>query len=1058
MHSFFKRTKTSSTFKRAFSFMIMLTMIFSTMMPALSVSAAESDNGLDVVLMSLTRTAATAAEAGNQFGADSGVFAEVSNLTAWSNNTQKIVGGTGRTPIVFNNAQTTGGWKPISVAGLDHADAFQIMFSTVGYENIRFTCRQKSTGSGPDAFQLAYSIGNPDGPYTLIENSRTGSNGIPAITRMSNDTYAALRDSYDDFILPIETENQAEVYLRVVFDGLTNLGQNGNTSINDIVIIGDVATSVVVELDVSLMSLTRTTATVAEAGNQFGADSGVFAEISNLTAWSNNTQKIVGGTGRTPIVFNNAQTTGGWKPISVAGLDHADAFQIMFSTLGYENIRFTCRQKSTGSGPDAFQLAYSVGNPDGPYTLIENSRTGTNGIPAITRMSNDTYAALRDSYDNFVLPAEMENEAEVYLRVVFDGLTNLGANGNTSINDIVIIGDQRGGSGVVVVNKTALNALIVEASQKVESDYAPATWIPFAAALADAQTVSDDTTATQQEVNAARFRLQAAMNALVLLSDYVPLIAWPGPDTVTAWDTTRVFFPTGSRLDASGLDFFNGQLYGVNNKDGRFWILDVDRETGDLAFADGFDGNGRRVSFRTRTGTDPDIEGITVDGDGNVYFASERDNDRSNVNWNVILKIEKDAWITQPTGVIRATREWDITNSLPNVPANLGVEAVQWIPFSAVDGKLFDDNTNAPFNSANYPNAIANGVFFVGFEDNGHLYAFVLHDDETFVRIADINSRLGAVMALDYDAYEDVLWAKADNTQGNRSAIITFNGTRNVDIVHVNPPAGLNVRGNFEGFAIADASYTRNGLRPVFFFEDEPRERVLQIGYIYSDWTGNLCEICGEFDCEIEHVKCEVCDEFDCEIDHVKCEVCDEFDCEIDHVKCEVCGEFDCEIDHVKCEVCDEFDCETDHVKCEVCDEFDCETDHVKCEVCGEFDCETDHVKCEVCGEFDCETDHVKCEVCGEFDNCVCPTDAEFLQARAANILRNGLTERQLILSANNRATLTLVLDGREFVIATNVNNRNVSGQVELADGSGTLIFDIRGNGSNVREFRIVQK
>ncbi|MCL2157983.1 MAG: InlB B-repeat-containing protein, partial [Oscillospiraceae bacterium] len=84
-------------------------------------------------------------------------------------------------------------------------------------------------------------------------------------------------------------------------------------------------------------------------------------------------------------------------------------------------------------------------------------------------------------------------------------------------------------------------------------------------------------------------------------------------------------------------------------------------------------------------------------------------------------------------------------------------------------------------------------------------------------------------------------------------------------------------------------------------------------------------------------------------------------------------------------------------------------------------------------------------------------SDAGFLEERAAEILKNGLTKEQLILSANNNATLTLVINGREFIIALGVNNRNVSGSVELADGSGTLVFDIRGNGSNVVIFKIVR-
>ena len=89
--------------------------------------------------------------------------------------------------------------------------------------------------------------------------------------------------------------------------------------------------------------------------------------------------------------------------------------------------------------------------------------------------------------------------------------------------------------------------------------------------------------------------------------------------------------------------------------------------------------------------------------------------------------------------------------------------------------------------------------------------------------------------------------------------------------------------------------------------------------------------------------------------------------------------------------------------------------------------------------------------------NAASQSDAEFLQERAATILTNGLTNNELRLSANNNAILTLVIDGRTFVLATGVNNRNVSGRVELPDGSGTLIFDIRGNGSNVREFTIVK-
>ena len=84
------------------------------------------------------------------------------------------------------------------------------------------------------------------------------------------------------------------------------------------------------------------------------------------------------------------------------------------------------------------------------------------------------------------------------------------------------------------------------------------------------------------------------------------------------------------------------------------------------------------------------------------------------------------------------------------------------------------------------------------------------------------------------------------------------------------------------------------------------------------------------------------------------------------------------------------------------------------------------------------------------------PSDAEFLQAIADGILKNGLRPEQLVLSANNKATLTLVIAGREYVLATNVNNRNVAGEIMLPDGSGKLIFDIKGNGSNIKIWTII--
>ncbi|MCL1830568.1 MAG: InlB B-repeat-containing protein, partial [Oscillospiraceae bacterium] len=93
------------------------------------------------------------------------------------------------------------------------------------------------------------------------------------------------------------------------------------------------------------------------------------------------------------------------------------------------------------------------------------------------------------------------------------------------------------------------------------------------------------------------------------------------------------------------------------------------------------------------------------------------------------------------------------------------------------------------------------------------------------------------------------------------------------------------------------------------------------------------------------------------ENDPVQC-VCGQFDCDIDHIICDVCEELDCDKVHIKCDICEEWDCVNDHNQCSVCNEYDCEKVHIKCDVCDTWDCTKEHKQCNVCGEWDCEDDH----------------------------------------------------------------------------------------------------
>mgnify|MGYP004505201255 CR=1 FL=1 len=102
----------------------------------------------------------------------------------------------------------------------------------------------------------------------------------------------------------------------------------------------------------------------------------------------------------------------------------------------------------------------------------------------------------------------------------------------------------------------------------------------------------------------------------------------------------------------------------------------------------------------------PDAEGITVDGSGMVYLASERDNSSKGVNYDTILMVNPSESGTR----LVARKQWDLTATLPQVSANMGVEAVEWVANSDINGKLIDQNTGSAFDAAKYPNAVAGGV------------------------------------------------------------------------------------------------------------------------------------------------------------------------------------------------------------------------------------------------------------------------------------------------------------------------------------------------------------
>ena len=307
-------------------------------------------------------------------------------------------------------------------------------------------------------------------------------------------------------------------------------------------------------------------------------------------------------------------------------------------------------------------------------------------------------------------------------------------------------------------------------------------------------------------------------------SEYDPL-AWPGGSSVTVLDTTATFLE-----DSSGLDTWTDEtgtyLYAVDNGTGRFFKLAVAAD-GSFDVVDGWE-DGKRVRFQKdaddAAAAGPDAEGITVDGDGFVYVASERDNSAKSVNHDVILKVDPDA--AGPDVV--ALEEWDITEYVP-VGANLGIEAVEWVSDADLAGQLWDTALNKPYDPADYPGH-GDGLFFVAVEDGGAVHAFALSDGAA-AKVATFTPGLTGVMALDWDASRDGLWTVCDDGCGNVSAFVELTGTATPDVTFYSRPGDAPVD-NAEGFATAPASLATNGVRPAWWFTDGVRPGALRSGTI----------------------------------------------------------------------------------------------------------------------------------------------------------------------------------------------------------------------------------
>ena len=235
-------------------------------------------------------------------------------------------------------------------------------------------------------------------------------------------------------------------------------------------------------------------------------------------------------------------------------------------------------------------------------------------------------------------------------------------------------------------------------------------------------------------------------------------------------------------------------------------------------------GAGKTLRYPNGTGN-PDAEGVTFAGSAaaGIYVATERNNDVSGTSRNSILRFD-------PSGTgttIVATREWNLTSDLPAVGSNTGLEAITWVPDSYLVARgFYDEARSAVYDPALYPDH-GGGLFFVGVEANGRIYAYALnHASGSFTRVASFASGLAGVMGLEFDPALNQLWAVCDDGCSGRSAVFAVDARvgsatigRFIAIRLFDRPTGM-ANLNNEGFAMASQSECVANAKPVFWADD----------------------------------------------------------------------------------------------------------------------------------------------------------------------------------------------------------------------------------------------
>jgi len=301
-------------------------------------------------------------------------------------------------------------------------------------------------------------------------------------------------------------------------------------------------------------------------------------------------------------------------------------------------------------------------------------------------------------------------------------------------------------------------------------------------------------------------------------NDCVPPAPWPGGSTAVTVDEAGTFGENLSGLDyqASG-SATPGVLWASKNGPGTLYRLTWNGSAWTPDTANDWT-NGKTLEYPDGSG-DVDAEGVTFANDAtSVFIGSERNNSVDTVSRNSVLKFDA----TTPGTTLVATTEWNLTSGfgLPTTEANRGIEAITWIADSVLVAGGFVDLSGQAYDPTDFT-AHSEGVFFIGIEESGGVYAYVLEDDGGATLIATIERGFGSVMALEYDDGLDVMWVVCDDGCDGRALALELDPTGAFTVfgTYERPASLLNT--NNEGFAVAPFAECVNDERPAIWADDD---------------------------------------------------------------------------------------------------------------------------------------------------------------------------------------------------------------------------------------------